>query len=200
MSASDSTKDSLRSMMEQAKEQYLAKHADLVTAYKAEHPSATTMEILQHIEANTEHPVDGGGLSLNCLFLLFVGLMLIVAVRIQYNIALEQWFISSLFSSLNPSIDIDLLIIDLPITATSNQCSLQSVFSVNQKTLKLIESVEEHCEFRASSIDRKLLWLYEYQSRSLRQHSTNLTVLARWVFAQRFQLGLLTLFCISLVK
>ena len=195
MSASTTTKDSLRAMLEQAKERYLAQHADLVNAYKADHPEATTVDILQYIEANTESPADGGGVSLNCLFILFVGLLLIVAVRIQYNVAVEQLFISSLFSSLNPSIEIDLLIKDLPISLDERHCRWPSHF---ERTLHqndheyqpFIDSVEERCEFTSSSINRKLLYLHEHWSRGLSQHSVNLTVLTRWIFKERFQSGL----------
>eukprot|EP01083_Nonionella_stella_P172531 592395_1 len=173
-----SNKDKLKSMMDQAKNEYLEKHKDLVDEFVKTNPNANTLDILNHIGKVTQtESNDGGGVSLNCLFLLFIGLLMVMVLRVQYNLYVEELFISSLFFSLNPSIDIALLLNDLPFKL--DKCSPPSYAAANKKWM---QKNIEYCDFVSTSINRKLLYIYEYSSTQYKQHSTDLYTFTQWIF------------------
>merc|ERR1712228_442779 len=117
-------------------------------------------------------------------FILFISLILIIVLRIQYNFFVEDLIISSLFYSLNPSIDIHLLLKDLPLKIS--KCKYPNYLIKNQANKEWMSHNLEYCDFLSMSINRKLLYIYEYSSNSYKQHSDSLHSLTHWILTEHF--------------
>jgi len=188
-------KQKLKKLIEKAKDEYLAEHAEIVRQYLAEHPEAGTLEVLGHIQRVTASDTVDNGISLNCLFTLFIAVLVIVVLRVQYDMYVEELLLSSMFFSLNPSIDIDLLLRDLPWRIP--ECTPPHYYSWQDTTTTTTASAEseawmkrnlEYCDFLAMSINRKLLYLNEYAPHSFAQHSDNSSHgMLQWIMREHFQ-------------
>eukprot|EP01084_Bolivina_argentea_P275918 470648_1 len=180
------SKEQLKSLMSKAKNEYLAQHQDVVNEYLKTNPNANTLDILNHIRMTVETNDTGPGISLNCLFFLVVGIIVIIALRIQYNIYVEEFLISSLFFSLNPSINIDLLLNDL--TLKIDKCELPKYIIKNKDNKKWINNNIEYCDLISMSVNRKLLYMYEYSSNNYKQNNNNLYTFIQWILNERFNI------------